>query len=411
VDVSVKNASAPRARVLPDRRRRWLLALGAAIALLGLIWLAWWLRYSRFYESTDDAYVAGDRVNVMSQVSGTVVSIGADETDLVEGGQELVRLDATDARIALQDAEQQLARTVRQTHTVFATRDQLRAVVAERRADLGRAQSDFDRRRNLAASGAVSGEELGHAQDALKAARDALLAAQKNLAAGSALVGHTGVADNPDVRAAATQVERAWLALVRTNVRAPVTGYLARRSVQLGERISPGAPLMAIVPIGRLWLEANFREVQLRHMRIGQPATVVADLYGGRVTYHGHVAGLGLGTGSAFALLPAQNATGNWIKVVQRVPVRIELEPRELSAHPLRIGLSTVVTVEVRETSGPQLAQTARQQPVLSTRVFDIDRSEIRTRIEQIIEENSEHTAQGVTPSAQQQSADQSGFR
>jgi membrane fusion protein, multidrug efflux system len=411
VDVSVKNASAPRARVLPDRRRRWLLALGAAIALLGLIWLAWWLRYSRLYESTDDAYVAGDRVNVMSQVSGTVVSIGADETDLVEGGQELVRLDATDARIALQDAEQQLARSVRQTHTVFANRDQLRAVVAERRADLGRAQSDFDRRRNLAASGAVSGEELGHAQDALQAARDALLAAQKNLAAGSALVGHTGVADNPDVRAAATQVERAWLALVRTSVRAPVTGYLARRSVQLGERISPGAPLMAIVPIGRLWLEANFREVQLRHMRIGQPATVVADLYGGRVTYHGHVAGLGLGTGSAFALLPAQNATGNWIKVVQRVPVRIELEPRELSAHPLRIGLSTVVTVEVRETSGPQLAQTARQQPVLSTRVFDIDRSEIRTRIEQIIEENTEHTAQGVTPSARQQSAGQSGFR
>jgi len=397
--------------VLPDRRRRWLFALGAAIALLGLIWLAWWLRYSRFYESTDDAYVAGDRVNVMSQVSGTVVSIGADETDLVEGGQELVRLDATDARIALQDAEQQLARSVRQTHTVFANRDQLRAVVAERRADLGRAQSDFDRRRNLAASGAVSGEELGHAQDALQAARDALLAAQKNLAAGSALVGHTGVADNPDVRAAATQVERAWLALVRTSVRAPVTGYLARRSVQLGERISPGAPLMSIVPIGRLWLEANFREVQLRHMRIGQPATVVADLYGGRVTYHGHVAGLGLGTGSAFALLPAQNATGNWIKVVQRVPVRIELEPRELSAHPLRIGLSTVVTVEVRETSGPQLAQTARQQPVLSTRVFDIDRSEIRTRIEQIIEENTEHTAQGVTPSARQQSADQSGFR
>jgi membrane fusion protein (multidrug efflux system) len=300
---------------------------------------------------------------------------------------------------------------VRQTHTVFANRDQLRAVVAERRADLGRTQSDFDRRRNLAASGAVSGEELGHAQDALQAARDALLAAEKNLAAGSALVGHTGVADNPDVRAAATQVERAWLALVRTSVRAPVTGYLARRSVQLGERISPGAPLMAIVPIGRLWLEANFREVQLRHMRIGQPATVVADLYGGRVTYHGHVAGLGLGTGSAFALLPAQNATGNWIKVVQRVPVRIELEPRELSAHPLRIGLSTVVTVEVRETSGPQLAQTARQQPVLSTRVFDIDRSEIRTRIEQIIEENTEHTAQGVTPSARQQSADQSGFR
>jgi membrane fusion protein (multidrug efflux system) len=390
VDVSVQTAPAPLARLLRNRRQRWLVALGVAVVVIALVWLAWWLLYSRFHESTDDAYVAGDMVNVMSQVSGTVVSIGADETDRIEAGQELVRLDATDARIALQDAEQQLARTVRQTRTVFATRDQLQAVVDQRRADLARAQSDFDRRRNLTASGAVSGEELGHAQDALKAARDALVAAQNNLAASSALVGTTGVADNPDVRAAATQVERAWLALVRTDVRAPVTGYVARRTVQLGERIAPGAPLMAIVPLGRLWLEANFREVQLRRMRIGQPATVIADLYGGHVTYHGRVAGLGMGTGSAFALLPAQNATGNWIKVVQRVPVRIALDPGELAAHPLRIGLSTVVTVDVRDTSGPQLAPTAREQPVLSTRAFDIDRSEIRGRIQQIIAENAE---------------------
>jgi membrane fusion protein, multidrug efflux system len=398
VDVSVQTAPSPVANRLPSRRRRWLVGLGAAIAVMALVWTAWWLLYARFYESTDDAYVAGDMVNVMSQVNGTVVSIGADETDLIEAGQELVRLDASDARIALQDAEQQLARTVRQTRTVFATRDQLRAVVDQRRADLARAQSDFNRRRNLAASGAVSGEELGHAQDALKAARDALVAAEKNLAASSALVGRTGVADNPDVRAAATQVERAWLALVRTSVHAPVTGYVARRSVQLGERISPGAPLMAIVPLGRLWLEANFREVQLRRMRIGQRARVVADLYGGHVTYHGRVAGLGMGTGSAFALLPAQNATGNWIKVVQRVPVRIELEPRELTAHPLRIGLSTVVTVDVRDTAGPQLAQATRRQPVLATSAFDIDRSEIRARIEQIIEENTEEGATQSTP-------------
>ena len=398
MDVSVQTAPAPLARLLRSRRQRWLVALGGAVVVIALVWLAWWLLYSRFHESTDDAYVAGDMVNVMSQVSGTVVSIGADETDRIEAGQELVRLDATDARIALQDAEQQLARTVRQTRTVFATRDQLQAVVDQRRADLARAQSDFDRRRNLAASGAVSGEELGHAQDALKAARDALVAAQKNLAASSALVGTTGVADNPDVRAAATQVERAWLALVRTTVRAPVTGYVARRTVQLGERIAPGAPLMAIVPLGRLWLEANFREVQLRRMRIGQSATVIADLYGGHVTYHGRVAGLGMGTGSAFALLPAQNATGNWIKVVQRVPVRIALDPGELSAHPLRIGLSTVVTVDMRDTSGPQLAPTAREQPVLSTRAFDIDRSEIRGRIQQIIAENAEGTAAQPAP-------------
>ena len=398
MDVSVQTAPAPLARLLRSRRQRWLVALGGAVVVIALVWLAWWLLYSRFHESTDDAYVAGDMVNVMSQVSGTVVSIGADETDRIEAGQELVRLDATDARIALQDAEQQLARTVRQTRTVFATRDQLQAVVDQRRADLARAQSDFDRRRNLAASGAVSGEELGHAQDALKAARDALVAAQKSLAASSALVGTTGVADNPDVRAAATQVERAWLALVRTTVRAPVTGYVARRTVQLGERIAPGAPLMAIVPLGRLWLEANFREVQLRRMRIGQSATVIADLYGGHVTYHGRVAGLGMGTGSAFALLPAQNATGNWIKVVQRVPVRIALDPGELSAHPLRIGLSTVVTVDMRDTSGPQLAPTAREQPVLSTRAFDIDRSEIRGRIQQIIAENAEGTAAQPAP-------------
>jgi multidrug resistance efflux pump len=270
MDVSVRTAPTPTAQSLRDRRRRWMLGLGALLLLIALAVLAWWLLYARFYESTDDAYVAGDLVNVMSQLSGTVVSIGADETDLVAAGQELVRLDATDARIALQDAEQQLARTVRQTRGVFATRDQLQAVVEERRADLARAQADFSRRRNLAASGAVSGEELGHAQDALKAARDALVAAEKNLAASRALVGHTGVADNPDVRAAATQVERAWLALVRTSVKAPVSGYIAQRGVQLGERISPGAPLMSIVPLARLWIEANFREVQLRRMRIGR---------------------------------------------------------------------------------------------------------------------------------------------
>jgi membrane fusion protein (multidrug efflux system) len=388
MDVSVETARARAVRTPQERRRRWIALLIAALLVVALVVLAWWLLHARYYESTDDAYVAGDLVNVMSQVNGTVVSIGADETDLVTAGQELVRLDSTDARIALQDAEQQLARTVRQTRTVFATRDQLQAVVDQRRADLARAQADFNRRRNLASSGAVSGEELGHAQDALNAARDALVAAEKNLSASRALVGRTGVADNPDVRAAATQVERAWLALVRTSVRASITGYVARRTVQLGERIAPGAPLMALVPLERLWLEANFREVQLRHMRIGQSVTVVADLYGGHVTYHGHVAGLGLGTGSAFALLPAQNATGNWIKVVQRVPVRIALDPRELAAHPLRIGLSTVVRVDVHDASGAELAQTPRREPVLETRAYDIDTSEIRTRIEQIINDN-----------------------
>ncbi|HEX4388241.1 MAG TPA: EmrA/EmrK family multidrug efflux transporter periplasmic adaptor subunit [Steroidobacteraceae bacterium] len=396
MDATVETAPST-AQDLRARRRRWLIIVTIALAVVALLGAAWWFLYASHYENTDDAYVAGDLVNVTPQVSGTVVSIDADETDLVRAGQQLIRLDPTDARIALDEAEQQLARTVRQTRTVFANRDQLTAIVSQRRADLARAQSDFNRRKDLAKTGAVSGEELGHAQDALNAARDGLLAAEKNLAASSALVGRTGVADNPDVQAAATQVERAWLALQRTSIRAPMNGYVARRAVQLGQHISPGEPLMAIVPLERLRVDANFKEVQLKHMRIGQPATVTADLYGGHVTYHGRVTGLGLGTGAAFALLPAQNATGNWIKVVQRVPVRIGLDPEELKAHPLRIGLSTRVSVSIVDDSGSQLAQSPPAKPVLTTNAYDIDRGEIRARIEQIIRDN---TREGVAAEA-----------
>jgi membrane fusion protein, multidrug efflux system len=388
MDASVERARSPLARLLQQRRRTWLVILTLTLVVIAVLTLLWWLLYARYHESTDDAYVAGDLVNVMSQVSGTVVSIGADDTDRVRAGQELVRLDATDARIALEDAEEQLARTVRQTRTVFATRDQLTAVVDERSAELARAQADLDRRKNLLASGAVSGEELGHARATVNAARDALTAAQKSLAASLALVGRTGIADNPDVQGAATQVERAWLALSRTNVRAPVTGYVARRSVQLGERIAPGAALMTLVPLERLRVDANFKEVQLQRMRIGQPVRIVSDLYGRHVEYHGTVAGLGLGTGAAFALLPAQNATGNWIKVVQRVPVRIALDPGELERHPLRMGLSTEASVDVHDDHGPQLAQQPPREPVLATTAYDIDRSEIRARIAEIIRDN-----------------------
>jgi len=389
MDDTVAASPASVASRLQQRRRTGLTILGAAVGVIALAALAWWWLYASGYQSTDDAYVAGDLVGVMSQVSGTVVSIGADETDRVQAGQELVRLDATDYRIALQEAEQQLARAVRQVHTVFANRDELRALVAERRADLERAQSDLARRHAVAASGAVSTEELGHAQDAVKAARDALTAAEHNLAAGSALVGRTGVSDNPDVRAAATQVERAWLNVERTSVRAPVSGYVARRGVQLGERIAPGTPLMALVPLERLRVDANFKEVQLDRMRIGQSARVVADLYGSHVEYHGTVEGLGMGTGAAFALLPAQNATGNWIKVVQRVPVRIALDPKELEAHPLRVGLSTRVRIDVRDSSGSQLAPAPRREPVLATSAYDTDLSGIRTRIAEIIRDNT----------------------
>jgi membrane fusion protein (multidrug efflux system) len=391
----------PPAGFFQTRRGRWLLIVTVVFALIGLLAFGYWYFYARHYQDTDDAYVAGDLVNVVAQVSGTVVSIGADETDLVEAGQELVRLDNADADIALRDSEARLARAVRQTRTVFANRDQLDAVVAQRRADLNKAQSDLDRRKDLTTTGAVSAEELSHARDTLSAARDGLVAAEKSLSASLALTGLTGVPDNPDVQAAATEVERAYLAVRRTSIRAPVSGYVAKRAVQLGERVAPGGqPLLSIVPLERLRVEANFKEVQLSQMRIGQPVRVVADLYGGQVEYHGTIAGLGLGTGAAFALLPAQNATGNWIKVVQRVPVRIALDPQELAGHPLRVGLSTKVQVDVRNVSGQILAQSARQRPVLVTNAYDIDRQEVMARIAHIIQEN---TAEGTGRFAAQQ--------
>jgi membrane fusion protein, multidrug efflux system len=394
MDASVSSSSAPK--VMQRRRTRWLLIVAAAFVIVAVAATGYWWLYARNYEQTDDSYVAGDLVNVSSQVSGTVVSIGADETDFVQVGQELVKLDDTDARIALQEAEEQLAKAVRQVRTVFTSRDELSAVLAQRRADLSRAQSDLDRRKNLGRSGAVSTEEISHSQEAVDAARQALIAAEKNLAGGTALLGRTGVSDNPDVQIAATAVERAWLALRRTAIHAPVSGYIARRPAQLGERTTPGNPLLSIVPLDRLRVEANFKEVQIDRMRIGQPVKIVADLYGGGVEYKGTIAGLGLGTGAAFALLPAQNATGNWIKVVQRLPVRVALDPRDVAAHPLRIGLSTHASVDIRNDSGPQLAQAPRTEPVLNTAIYNIDMSEISARIAQIVAENKAPAA-GMT--------------
>lgn len=382
--------AAPPAQGLMQRRRtRWLFVMSAAFLVVALGATAYWWLYARYYEETDDAYVAGDLVNVTSQVNGTIVSIGADETDYVQMGQELVRLDDTDARVALREAEDQLARVVRQVHTVFTSRDELNAIVVQRRADLSRAQNDLGRRKSLGKSGAVSAEEISHAEETLRGAQQALIAAQKNLAGGAALLGRTGVADNPDVQAAAAAVERAWLTLRRASIRAPVSGYVAKRAAQLGERTSPGNTLLSIVPLDRLRVEANFKEVQLERMRIGQPVRIVADLYGGRVAYNGTIAGLGMGTGSAFALLPAQNATGNWIKVVQRVPVRVALDPQELASHPLRIGLSTRARVDIRDDSGPRLALVPRKEPVLSTSIYAVDEAEINTRIARIVAENA----------------------
>ena len=385
--------AAPRSSFLKSRRGLWLTIMVSAFLAVGIAYGVYWAKVLRYSQSTDDAYVNGNVVQITPQISGTVVSIGADDTQFVKAGQPLVRLDQADAKVALDQAEAQLARTVREVRNLFATTAQLQAAVDVRRTDLAAAQSDLARRAQLGASGAVSGEELQHARDAVKAAQSGLLAAQQQLVGNRARIDHTTLEDHPDVRNAAAAVRNAYLTYARTVLPAPVSGFVARRSVQLGQRVSPGAPLMAVVPLDQVWVDANFKEPQLAGMRVGQPVTLTADLYGNSIHYHGKVAGFGAGTGSAFSLLPAQNATGNWIKIVQRVPVRILLDPNELAAHPLRIGLSTTVRVDLHNASGPLLSTAVRNVP-LPKQTSAGDDPSVDTLIASIIADNAGPHAQ-----------------
>jgi membrane fusion protein (multidrug efflux system) len=340
----------------------------------------------RFFESTDDAYVSGNLVRLTPEVSGTVIAVNADDTQIVHKGAPVVMLDAADAKIALANAEANLAQTVRQVRSLYVNNDYYAATVAQRRSDLIRAQDDLKRRLTIAETGAVSGEDIAHSRDALSAAQAAFDAVRQQSEANHALTDRTTVALHPNVRAAAAKLRNAWLDNARNTLPAPVTGYIARRSVQVGQRVAPGTPLMAIVPLDGVWVDANFKEVQLANMRIGQPVALTADAYGSKVKYRGHIEGFSAGTGAAFAVLPAQNATGNWIKVVQRLPVRIRLDQRELAAHPLRIGLSMNVEVETRDRSGTQLGATSTTS--YQTDVFSHDGDEANAEIERIIGEN-----------------------
>jgi membrane fusion protein (multidrug efflux system) len=368
------------------RRWRWLGALGAVALTVSTVYGAYWAQVLRYRQSTDDAYVGGNVVQITPQISGTVVAIGADDTQFVKAGQPLVRLDPADARVALDQAEAQLARNVRDVRNLYATSSQLAASVQMRRTELAAAQSDLARRQRLAVTGAVSGEELQHAADAVKTGQAELTAAEQQLAANRARVDGTTLQDHPQVRDAAAAVRNAYLTLERTDLAAPVAGFVARRNVQLGERVGPGAALMAVVPLDQVWVDANFKEPQLAHMRIGQSVKLTADLYGGHVVYHGTVAGFGAGTGAAFSLLPAQNATGNWIKIVQRVPVRIALDPREIATHPLQIGLSMKAEVDVKGSADAvRLPQVASTQGSWTTAVTGESESQADARVQAII--------------------------
>jgi membrane fusion protein (multidrug efflux system) len=394
-------------------RKKALTAVAAAVALAGIGYGAYWALVLNHYESTDNAYVQGNVVQLTPQVGGTVVAINADDTDHVKAGQLLVRLDPADARVALDQAEAQLAQTVREVRGLYANNSTLEAQIALREADLARARSDVaraqddvTRRAPLLATGAVGQEEFNHssaqlaaAKSSAAAAESAVAAAREQLLANQTLTDGTSIEQHPSVQRAAARVREASLALTRADLLAPVDGFVAKRSVQLGQRVQAGAPLLSVIALNQLWIEANFKESQLRNLRIGQPVELQADVYGKKTVYHGRVEGLGAGTGSAFALLPAQNATGNWIKVVQRVPVRITLDAQELAAHPLRVGLSMDAKVDVSRTDGPMLADGSRASTLTQTAVFDQDHAAADREVRRIIAANGGGSA-GATRSA-----------
>ncbi|MCI8209930.1 hemolysin D [Pseudomonas sp. S25] len=373
----------------PRKRKLLLFGLALVVILGGLGVWAWHELYGRWNENTDDAYVNGNVVEITPLVAGTVTSIGADDGDLVRAGQVLLQFDPADAEVGLQSAEANLGKTVRQVRGLYSNVDGMKAQLAAQRAEVKKAQDNYTRRKSLAAGGAISQEELSHAHDDLISAQSALSNVQQQLASSVALVDDTEVSSHPDVKAAAAQLRQAYLANARSTLIAPVTGYVAKRTVQLGQRVQPGTALMAVIPLDQLWIDANFKETQLGNMRIGQPVEIESDLYGSDVKYSGTIDSLGAGTGSAFALLPAQNATGNWIKIVQRVPVRIHINAEELARHPLRIGLSTTVNVDLHDQSGPVLAQQPPKQASFSTNVYEQQLAEADALIKRLIHENS----------------------
>jgi membrane fusion protein (multidrug efflux system) len=391
---NAKNAPNATPPAGSGKRKLGLALLGLGVVVAGAAYGAYYFTYGQYHEATDDAYVSGNLVQLTSQVTGTVNAVNTDDTQIVKMGDPVVTLDPADSRIALLNAEAALGQAVRKVSTLYVNNSYYAANVAQRESDLARAQDDLKRRVAVLSTGAVSAEDVSHARDAVTSAQAALDAARQQNLSNHALTDRTSVEQHPDVLAAAAKVRDAYLTYARNTLPAPVTGYVAQRSVQVGERVGPGTPLMSIVPLDGVWVDANFKEVQLRRMRIGEPVTMTADVYGSAVKFHGRVIGFSAGTGSAFATLPPQNATGNWIKIVQRLPVRIQLDQRELEAHPLRIGLSMDVDADTRDDSGTQLG--AAVNTTYHTDVFAQYGDKADAEITKIIEQN-EMEAQAKT--------------
>lgn len=370
-------------------RKIAMLLLTGIFIIIAIAYLFYWLLVLRHFESTDDAYVAGNQVQIMAQVSGSVTDVNFDNTDFVKKGDVLAAIEPTDAEQAFERAKTALANSVRQTHQLIINGKQYLANIALRQTQWQQAQTDLKRRIVLGNVDAIGREELQHARDAVETAKAQYDVAVQQYNANQAMVLNTPVAQQPQVLRAAAQLRDAWLALQRTKVRSPIEGFVSRRAVQVGQRITPSTSLMAVVPAHHIWVDANFKETQLENMRIGQVATIVSDMYGDNVKYSGKVVGIDMGTGSAFSLLPAQNATGNWIKVVQRLPVRIELNDREVAEHPLRIGLSALVTVDTQNRDGRVLADTVRTEPLYQTSALTLDLAPVNAIIADAIHANA----------------------
>lgn len=357
--------------------------------VIGIAWLVYWFLVLRHYQETDDAYVAGNQAQVMAQVSGSVNKVWFDNTDFVKKGDVLVTLDKTDAEQAFEKAQTALATSVRQTHQLIINGRQYQATIELQKTALAQAEADLKRREPLGAANLIGREDLQHARDAVATAKAQLDVAEQQYNASQAMILNTTLENQPAVKQSAAELRDAWLALQRTEVLSPIDGFVSRRSVQVGAQISSTTPLLAVVPATHLWVDANFKETQLASVRIGQPATVTSDIYGSDVVYHGKVVGLDMGTGSAFSLLPAQNATGNWIKVVQRLPVRIELDAKEVAQHPLRIGLSTLVSIDTDNTEGAVLASNVRTTPAYESNALALDLAPVNQLIADIIRANA----------------------
>ncbi|WP_392565180.1 HlyD family secretion protein [Utexia brackfieldae] len=373
----------------PKRRKSWTLIATGVFIFLFIAYGVYWLVALRFEVSTDDAYVSGVQSPVVAQTSGKVIQVNYINTDLVKAGDILIVLDDTDAKLAYQQAKDELANTVRQTQVLYIEADEYAAKIKSDQISLLQATQDYNRRYALGRKDDISIEELQHAKQTMELAQLQVDIATQQYLSNQVLLHGVGLANHPAVKQAADNVRQAWVTLQRTTIRSPITGYVARSNVEVGTQVSSESQLMVIVPQQPIWIDANFKETQLQDIRIGQPVSVVSDIYGDEVTYSGKVIGINMGTGSAFSLLPAQNATGNWIKVVQRLPVRVELDPQQVEKYPLRIGLSTTVTIDTHDQNGPVLASTQRTQPFYESQALVLNQQDVNQMISDIITQNT----------------------